>query len=406
MKTSTPKGFRDFLPVDSIKRQFVLSKIIPVFQKFGFDPLETPSLEYLETLQGKYGEEERLIYKFETPGGDKVALKYDQTVPLARAIAQYGPNGEQKVILPFKRYQIQSAFRGENTQKGRYREFLQCDVDIVGASSALADAEILSLVYEIYKSLGLDVVIKVNDRSLILDVEPKYLSAVDKLNKVGAQAVLDELKRKGMSDEKAGTLLSRIRDLKPNANLEEITKFYQDMGYPEDSLEFDPTLVRGLDYYTGLIIEVVLKENPTSPSLGGGGRYDKLIGNFTGDDLGAVGFSVGLDRVVEALEEYNLLSLPPTYATVLVTVFSKELLSNSLEVASKLRAKDIATEVYLDPETRLDKQLKYADEKGIPYVLIIGPDEAKNNQVTFKDLKAKAQETLSVDGLIGKLSKK
>lgn len=404
MKTATPKGFRDFLSADSIKRQFVLGKITAVFQKFGFGPLETPTLEYEETLTGKYGEEEKLIYKFETPGGDKVALKYDQTVPLARVIAQYGPTGEQKITLPFKRYQIQSAYRGENPQKGRYREFLQCDADIVGVSTAAADAEILGLVYEIYKSLGLDVTIKINDRSLIADVEPKYLSAIDKLNKVGPQGVLSELKNKGMGDDQAGKLLAQIRDLKPSANLESITKLFAQMGYPKESLEFDPTLVRGLDYYTGLIIEVVLKENPTSSSLGGGGRYDKLIGKFTGNDLGAVGFSVGLDRTIEAMVEASLLNDQSTQTNVLVTVFSEELLDKSLEVASALRSKDINTEVYLDPTIRLDKQLKYADSKGIPYAAIIGPDEAKTNKTTLKDLRNKTQETLSLDSLVEKLS--
>ena len=159
MKLQTPKGFRDFLPADALKRKAVADRIISVFERFGFDPIETPTVEYEETLQGKYGEEEKLIYKFETNGGDKLALKYDQTVPLARVIAQWGPVGAQKLILPFKRYQNQSAFRGENTQKGRYREFLQCDADIVGISSPLADMEILSLAYEIYRSLGLDIII-------------------------------------------------------------------------------------------------------------------------------------------------------------------------------------------------------------------------------------------------------
>jgi histidyl-tRNA synthetase len=403
MKTSTPKGFRDFLSADSIKRQFVLGKITSVFKKFGFDPLETPTLEYEETLTGKYGEEERLIYKFETQGGDKVALKYDQTVPLARVIAQYGPTGEQKLTLPFKRYQIQSAFRGENTQKGRYREFLQCDADTVGVSTPLADAEILAVVYEIYKSLNLEVMIKINDRSLISDIEPKFLSAIDKLNKLGPQGVLDELKKKGMGDDEAGKLLSRVRDLTPSKNLEEVMNLFEKLGYPKESLGFDPTLVRGLDYYTGLIIEVVLKDNPTSSSLGGGGRYDKLIGKFTGEDLGAVGFSVGLDRVIEAMTDQGKISDQNTQTKVLVTVFSEELMERSLEVLSKLREIGVSSEVFLDITLRLDKQLKYADSKGIPQAVIIGPDEMKNNQATLKDLKNQTQETLSLENLYEKV---
>jgi histidyl-tRNA synthetase len=161
VRLQTVKGFRDFLPADALKRRVVLEKIVEVFERFGFDPLETPTLEYAETLKGKYGEEERLIYEFTTKGGDEVALKYDQTVPLARVVAQYGPQGEQKLPTPFKRYQIQPAFRGENTQKGRYREFLQCDADIIGASSLSADAELLGLLYEIYTNLGLNVTLMI-----------------------------------------------------------------------------------------------------------------------------------------------------------------------------------------------------------------------------------------------------
>src|SRR5260221_8086188 len=190
MRLQTPKGFRDFLPQDALKRKFVLGKIVEVFEKFGFDPLETPTLEYEETLAGKYGEEEKLIYKFETQGGDKVALRFDQTVPLARVAAQYGPNGQQVLPMPFKRYQIQSNFRGENTQKGRYREFTQADADIIGVSSPLADAEILGLLYEIYQALGLKVIIKINDRALLMGIKPTYLSAIDKLSKIGEGNVL------------------------------------------------------------------------------------------------------------------------------------------------------------------------------------------------------------------------
>ncbi len=404
IKAQTLKGFRDFLPQDALRRQFVVGKIIEVFKKFGFDPLETPTLEYAETLKGKYGEEERLIYSFKTPGGDEVAMKYDLTVPLARVIAQYGPSGAQKLPIPFKRYQIQSAFRGENTQKGRYREFLQCDADIVGVSSPLSDAELLGVVYEIYKSLGLEIVIKVNDRSLISDIEPKYLSAIDKLGKIDEQGVLDELSKKGMDKNEASKLLGKIQTLKPSSNLEEIIKLFTQMGYPENALQFDPTLVRGLDYYTGLIIEVVLKSNPNSSSLGGGGRYDKLIGKFTDSDLGAVGFSVGLDRTIEAMEEANLLDIMPTQTKVLVTVFSQDLLESSISLSTQLRAKNIPTEIYLDPNLKLEKQLKYADQKGIPYVAIIGPDEAKNSSVTLKSLKNQTQETLSLDEAVQKLS--
>lgn len=402
MKASTPKGFRDYLPTDSLKRQFVINKIIQVFQKFGFQPLETPTLEFEETLTGKYGEEERLIYKFQTMGGDKVALKYDQTVPLARVVAQYGSTGEQKIQIPFKRYQIQPAYRGESPQKGRYREFLQCDADIVGPSNPLVDAEILAVIYEVYKNLGLEVVIKVNDRSLLTEIEPKYLSVLDKLNKIGKEGVLRELALKGLSESEADKLFEKVTSFEPTDNLKETLRLYIKMGYPEDSIKFEPTLVRGLDYYTGIIMETVLKDSE-SLSLGGGGRYDKMIGKFSGVDLGACGFSVGLERTIEAMEELGKLeSIPQT--KVLVTVFSKELEEKSLEVTSKLRLNNVSSELWLEPDSKLEKQLKYADQKGIPYVVIIGPEEAENDQIKVKTMSNQDQETISLDELIQKLT--
>lgn len=404
MRLQSVKGFKDYLPQEAIRRQVVLGKIIPIFQKFGFDPLETPTLEYEETLTGKYGEEERLIYKFETAGGDKVALKYDQTVPLARVVAQYGPSGQQTIPIPFKRYQVQSAYRGENTQKGRYREFLQCDADTIGVSTPLADAEILALATEIYKSLGLDVVIKINDRSLLSQYETKYLAAIDKLDKIGKDGVIEELVRKGLSDQEANQTFERILSLQPSENLQKIINLYTQMGYSADNLLFESTLVRGLDYYTGMILEVVLKSAPTSSSLGGGGRWDTMIKSFTGQDLPAVGFSVGIDRTIEAMEEANVLSTPSTETKVLVTIFSSDLENKSLEITSKLRSKGISAEMWLNPESKMEKQLKYADKKGIPYVVILGPDEATNNQVTIKDLKNRTQQTISIDEAIKNLS--
>lgn len=399
MKLATPKGFRDFLPKDALKRQIVMDKIKTVFQQFGFDPLETPALEYAETLKGKYGEEERLIYEFETKGGDKVALRYDQTVPTARVTAQY-----PDLPKPFKRYQIQSAFRGENTQKGRYREFLQCDADIIGVSTPLADAEILGLILEIYKALRLEVLIKINDRTLLTGIEPKYLSAIDKLPKIGEEGVLKELQEKGMSREQVSQTLEKIKSLKPSENLNQVLTFYKQMGYPPDSIQFDPTLVRGLDYYTGLIIEVVLKSNPLSSSLLGGGRYDKLIGKFSGTDLPAVGFAIGFDRTLEAMEECEALPTTNTNTKVLVTVFSAEFLKASIDVSSRLRLNGINVEVWLDPNNKLEKQLKYASVKGIPYAAIIGPDEASKKTITLKNLQTKTQESLSLDQLLQKLA--
>lgn len=396
---ATPKGFRDFLPEDTLKRQFVLGKIIQVFKRFGFDPLETPTLEYAQTLKGKYGEDERLIYEFVTKGGDEVALRYDQTVPLARVIAQY-----PQLPKPFKRYQVQTAFRGENTQRGRYREFLQCDADIIGSPSPLADAEILALATEIYKSLGLEIIIKINDRQLLVGVEPKYLAAIDKLNKIGEPGVLKELQEKGLSEADAKSLFDRINTLTINQNLDQIIKLYKDLGYDAQTLQFDPTLVRGLDYYTGLILEVVIKAEPNSSSLLGGGRWDNMIGKFTGTDMPAIGFAIGFDRTIEAMEAANLIPKLSTSTKVLVTVFSPELLNKTLEINSRLRSNNINTEVWLDANAKLDKQFKYADQKGIPYVIIVGPDEVSKNTVTIKNFQTKQQETTSLAQIINKLS--
>src|SRR5581483_1331899 len=266
---------------------------------------------------------------------------------------------------------------------GRYRQFLQCDADIIGVSSPLADAEILALVYEIYQNLGLDTVIKINDRTQLTKYEAKALAAIDKLSKIGDQGVIEELKAKGFPD--AEKILDEVKNLKPTQNLAEIESLFNEMGYPLEALEFDPTLIRGLDYYTGLILEVVLKSNPSTSALGGGGRYDGLIGKFTGNDLPAIGYSVGLDRTMEAMEEASLLSNQKSMTQVLVTIFSPELEDKSIKAVSRLRSKNIPSELYLNRGAKLDKQLKYADQKGIPFVVIIGPNEAAQEKVMLKD---------------------
>lgn len=404
MKLQTPKGFRDFLPQDALKRRATIEKIVSVFERFGFDPLETPTVEYEETLQGKYGEEERLIYKFETAGGDYLALKYDQTVPLARVIAQWGPVGQQKITLPFKRYQIQSAFRGENTQKGRYREFLQCDADIVGVSSPLADTEILSLAYQIYKELGLDIQIKINDRALLSGYDSKYLSAIDKLNKIGEAGVIEELSKKGMTGTEAAQALAKIRSTQPPATLQQTINDFKAQGYPDDVLKFDPTLVRGLDYYTGIIMEVVLRSDPNGSSLCGGGRYDKMIGKFTGVDIPAIGFAIGFDRTVEALEANGLIQPIQTKTQALITLNSENYQYKGLSILATLRNAGINAEIWMDPATKMEKQLKYTDNKGIRFAVIVGLVENEDpNQVILKDLHSRTQDTVQISDLVNKI---
>lgn len=394
MKVQNLKGFRDFLPSEARKRQYVIDKIRGVFESYGFEPLETPALEYAEILKGKYGEEEKLIYDFKTRGGDEVALRYDQTVPLARVIAQY----QNTLPLPFKRYQIQNVWRGENTQKGRYREFLQCDADIVGTSSLIADAEMIALVFAIYKKLGLNVTMKINDRKNLENLDKKIVSSIDKLEKIGESAVLSEMAEKGMNATDAKKVLSELSSKPQTKDIKMIFEFLKGMGVDTSKVIYEPTLARGLDYYTGIIFETVT-EGSTS-SICSGGRYDNLIGNFTGRQVPAVGFGLGFDRTIEVLEKKGLLPDQDCTTKVLVTIFSMELGEESIRVATQLRNKGINTELWLEMEDKLDRQLKYASLKSIPYVLIIGPEEIKNKTVTLKDMKTGKQKTETLPELI------
>ncbi|OGH15088.1 MAG: histidine--tRNA ligase [Candidatus Levybacteria bacterium RIFCSPHIGHO2_01_FULL_38_96] len=339
------------------------------------------------------------MYKFEDKGGRKVALRYDQTVPLARVVAQYGSPGSPQLPLPFKRYQISNVWRGENPQKGRFREFLQCDIDTVGTSSLLADAEILELVYESYKKLGLDVIIKINDRRLLSTISTKALTILDKLNKIGEEEVINELEQIGMNSEDAKKILSETRSFKASEELREIKNLAIKLGCPGDVVKFEQLLIRGLDYYTGLVMEVFLKDSDSNLSLGGGGRYDDLIGMFSGKSIPAVGFAFGFDRIIDAMEKQGLFQNLENGTKVLVTIFSPELLDRSIKVCEVLNSANINQELYVDPVARMDKQLKYADQKGIPYVVIVGPKEAESGSATVKNLKTGEQTTLPVKDL-------
>ncbi len=395
IKTQTLKGFRDFLPEDAIKRNFLREKIQKVFEKWGYDPLETPTLEYAELFKGVIGEDEKLFYKFTDNGGREVAMRYDQTIPASRVVGQ-NPN----LPIPFKRYQIQPAFRAENPQKGRYREFLQCDADIWGVSSPLADAEVIALSLDIYKELGFKKAIaKINDRKLLKDYPYEAVVAIDKLKKIGEEGVIADMVGKGISNDKARGNLKEITNLQPNETIKQIFETLEKLGVEKDRYQFDPTIVRSFAYSDGPIWEIEIPEYPIGSVLGGE-RYDSLTAKLTGKDIPGTGFGLGFDRTLEAMETVGLFPAQKTMSKVLVTVFSPELLEKSLEVCSRLRSNNINTELWLDPEAKLDKQLKYADQKGIPYVVIIGPDEAKANKVTLKNLSIKTQETISVDQLL------
>jgi len=407
IKTQTLKGFRDFLPIQAKKRQFVINTLKKVFESYGFEPLETPALEYEEILLGKYGAEgDKLMYRFEDNGKRKVALRYDQTVPLARVVAQY----QNELPMPFKRYQIQNVWRAENTQKGRYREFLQCDIDTVGTFSPLADAEIIEIAATSLKNLGFkNFKILINDRenlkfksngiALSQDRNILAVRAIDKLKKIGKDGVSKEMEKSGFTKEEIIEILQVVEKTKLTPRLSEVFSILKKLGIPDAQYEFSPTLARGMDYYTGLIIEAEVEEY-SAGSLGGGGRFDNLIGLFVNKQIPAVGFAFGFDRLIEAMEELKLFPVDLQTTKVLITVFSPELLDKSNQVCEALNANNINQELYLDENARMEKQLKYADKKQIPYVVIIGPDEAKNNTVTVKNLKTRTQKIIKEEKIL------
>ncbi len=402
IKPQTLKGFRDFLPKEVRKRQYLINTLKKVFESYGFEPLETPALEYEEILAGKYGEEgEKLMYRFNDLGGRKVAMRYDQTVPLARVVAQY----QNDLPVPFKRYQIQNVWRGENPQKGRFREFLQCDADIVGSSSPFSDAEIIALTTKSLEKLGiLKFKIFINDRTIFKDITPDAVIIIDKLKKIGKETVLDELVKKNLAKDidEATVMFRKIEESSPSKTLKKTLSYLPILGIDPLKCEFSPTLARGLNYYTGMIFEVEVK-GYNGGSVAGGGRYDNLIGLFANKQIPAVGFSFGFDRLIEAMEELNLFPNDLATTKVLITVFSPEFLDKSIEVTSQLRTNNINAELYLDDNTPLDKQLKYADNKGIPYAIIIGTNEIKKKSVTLKNMQTRQQEILTSEEVIEKI---
>ncbi|OGY17742.1 MAG: histidine--tRNA ligase [Candidatus Chisholmbacteria bacterium RIFCSPHIGHO2_01_FULL_48_12] len=400
------RGFRDFLPAQKRRRDFVIKKVVEVFERFGFEPLQTPMLEYADVILGKYGDEaDKLVYSFTDRGGRKVALPYDQTVPTARVLAQY----KNQLSLPFRRYQIQSVFRADKPQKGRYREFTQCDIDIFDSSDPLADAEILACTHEAFKNVGYpNIILKLNDRQTLFSTLKPYATAqvpvlsiiqsVDKLDKVDTSVVIQELTTKGISADQAQTALRRIQQANLSANLSNIIQNTVNLGVPQATLQFSPTLARGLDYYTGMIFEVFLPEFPEG-SAGGGGRYDNLIKQIGGPDIPAVGIAFGLDRMIEAANALNLFPPQTASAQVLVTVMDTTQ-TDSLKLATQLRQNQVNTELYPDPTAKLDKQLKYANKKGIPYVAIVGAKEAATNTVTLKNMATGEQKQLKIENLL------
>lgn len=406
----TLAGFRDFLPEEMAVRRKVMEILRRVFETYGFSEMQTPALEYQDILLGKYGEEaEKLMYLFEDQGKRAIGLRYDLTVPTARVVAQY-PN----LAKPFKRYQIQQVYRADKPQKGRYREVTQCDIDTFGTTSPLADAEIIAVIYESLLALGFkSFTIRLNSRQVLFDLmrkagvsEERYLTmiqTIDKLDKKTRTDVEKELEDKGLSKDQATDIFRSIEDAVPDDNLKTVMDFARQLGVPNEIIKFDPVLSRGLDYYSGSIFETVVTE-PKIGSITGGGRYDQLIGQFTGQNVPAVGTTLGLDRIADVISELKLWpEMEKTKTKVLVTIFSPNLLNNSLRILNDLRNLGIPTEIYLDQTTKLDKQLKYADQKGIPYAVILGPEEAEKNLVTVKNLRTKEQKTIPAENVLDEI---
>jgi histidyl-tRNA synthetase len=315
---------------------------------------------------------------------------------LARVIAQYG----NSLPLPFKRYQIQPVWRAEKPQKGRFREFLQCDADIIGNPSYLADSELIVLAVQTLTHLGFtDFTVLVNDRTLFHDIPHTAVRVFDKLKKIGAEGVKKELHAHGLDS----SLLDTIRQRRPTDTLTRILKTVPELGVPRDALRFSPTLARGLDYYTGMIFEVEIADY-NAGSVCGGGRYDRLIGQFTGTDVPAVGFAFGFDRLMEAMAVGKLLPTGLTTTTLLITVFESKMLDEALYLTTRMRNAGINTEVSPLPEAKLDRQLRYADTKGIPFAVIQGPTEAASGKILLKNLKMHTQEEVTVETLIEKFT--
>ncbi len=405
-KSQTLKGFRDFLPETMIVRNYVKNLLIEVFESFGFLPLETPSLEYSATLLGKYGPEaDKLVYTFQDQGQRQIGLRYDLTVPVSRVLSLYS----NKLPLPFKRYQIQPVWRSEKPQKGRYREVLQCDIDTFGSSSPLSDAETIAVIYTVLEKLNFKKYsIRINSRQVLKQIIEKsgikeqqnsVLQSLDKFQKIGQEGVKNELVGKGLQPGSINRLFEYIKSAQPDEYLQEMFSKIKNFDVPDTAYTFDPTMVRGLDYYTGPIFETYVEE-PRIGSITGGGRYDSLVKDLGGPDIPAVGTTIGLDRIVDCIIELNLLpNLPKTKINILVANFDPETETDSLKLANFLRQNNLSV-VFYPKADKLGKQIKYALDLAIPYLCIIGPDEIKENKVVIKDLAQNKQSKVSREQLI------
>lgn len=428
LEPRTLKGFPDYLPDEQSARQFFFTQIKHTFEHFGFQPMSTPVLEYKELLTGKYGDDEKLMYTFTDHGGREVAMRYDQTVPLARFYSQH----KDKLSIPFKRYSIAPVWRADNTQKGRLREFYQCDVDVIGSTSTLVDSEVLACYATAFRSVcDLKLRIHLSHRGLYstlllqefaLDEQSLglVLRAVDKFDKQGASGVREYLKASLASEEalKAadvmlmlGTGSSALDFLENNypalsdvvLEVRQIIQNAETLGVPSGVLVFDPLIVRGLDYYTGMVFEPRLPDYPEYGSVGGGGRYDNLLGIFGGVSVPAVGFGMGIDRLFEVLSDQGYLK-PISAISVVIFNLDDNLKTTYLEILQSLRSNNIGASLYYSPH-KLDKQFRYAEKVQSKYVLILGAAEAEAGTVKLKELSSRTEFILSVQELVDFIKK-
>lgn len=395
MTAQTLKGFRDFLPSQAAARQWLRNEMIKVFERWGYEPLETPTLESYELFKGEIGEDEKLFYKFTDLGGREVMLRYDQTVPTCRVVGQY----LNQITFPFRRYQIQSNFRAEKPQAGRFREFVQADIDIFGVASPTADAEAIAVSLDLYKSLGFkQVAAVVNNRDLMKDIPYSAISAIDKLKKIGSVGVIAEMASKGIPSNQAQGYLDQVNSITPDQTINTIFDYLKNAGFPADWYRFQPTLARAFSYSQGPIWEIIVPEY-LAGSVGGGERYDTLVERITGKKIPGTGIAFGFDRTLEAAQQLGLVPQFKTPTQVLVTIFSPDLISQSLNLSTSLRAQNINTELYPDPSAKLEKQLKYASQKGISFVAILGPEEVDQKTVKIKNMQSGEQKTFQIENL-------
>jgi histidyl-tRNA synthetase len=458
IKPSIPKGTRDFSATEMVKRNHIFNTISSVFKKYGYQEIQTPTMENLNTLTGKYGDEgDKLIFKVLNSGDylsgaspekldsrnsqaliseiSEKALRYDLTVPFARYVVMH----RNDISFPFKRFQIQPVWRADRPQKGRYREFYQCDADVVGSESLINEAEFVLIYHEALSKLGLkDFTIKINNRKILSGIaeiigKPQLIVdmtvAIDKLDKIGLDGVIKELIERGFTEQDieklkpiillSGSNEEKLKSLKEvlsssQTGLKGIAEIESIFNYLEvltsetktsvkQNLELDITLARGLNYYTGAIFEVKTNEVAMG-SIGGGGRYDDLTGMFGLSDLTGVGISFGADRIYDVLEELKLFPESASESTkVLISNFDEQAEIFALPLLQKLRAEGISAEIY-PSSTKLKKQMTYADDKNIPFVILIGSDEMESGLLTLKNMKSGEQQKLSSEQIIEMLS--